>query len=319
VFLTCVLSLAGCADGDFRGAGEGTAATQDSSSSAPPSQSATASALPGRLLFSRFNELSHTFLSTHTSRPDGTDEVDVAMPGPEGGGRWSRSGARIAVMTVLADERIGTAVITADGTVERVLAIPDASLNLVCTVWSPDDSRLACEAWDESDPSRAGIYSVSASDGADLIRLTTPPPDTFDLPGDYSPDGTRVLFKRATGGAEAAGVLMAVGVTGGDPQLVSDTPVEDPGRYSPDGTIILTSDGAHLLLIGTAGDLVSEIAEDGADLFGAVWSPDGSHIAFSRGASGPFADLYTSLPDGTDRRQVTRTTENEIRVEWGGA
>ncbi len=31
------------------------------------------------------------------------------------------------------------------------------------------------------------------------------------------------------------------------------------------------------------------------------------------------ADVYTSLPDGTDRRQVTATDDNEIRVEWGSS
>ena len=48
--------------------------------------------LTGRLLFSRFDEASHTFLSTHISRPDGSEEREIAMPGDEGGGRWSRSG-----------------------------------------------------------------------------------------------------------------------------------------------------------------------------------------------------------------------------------
>ena len=102
--------------------------------------------LTGRLMFSRFDEATHTFLSDHTILPDGSDETVIPLPGPEGGGRWSRSGTEIAVMTILPDERVGTAIITPDGTVERVLDIPDDSLNAVCVVWSPDDSRLACEA-----------------------------------------------------------------------------------------------------------------------------------------------------------------------------
>ena len=131
--------------------------------------------LAGRLLFSRFDESTHTFLSTHVSRADGGGETEVAMPGPEGGGRWSWSGDAIAVMTVLPDDRIGTAIIKPDGTIERVLDIPDASLNLVCTVWSPDDQRLACEGFDETHPSRNGIYTVRSSDGGGLVRLTKTP------------------------------------------------------------------------------------------------------------------------------------------------
>jgi len=93
------------------------------------------------------------------------------------------------------ENRIGTA-ITPDGTVTRVLDIPDDDLNLPCTVWSPDDTRLACQGWDEPDPSRTGIYTVRSSDGGDLVRLTKPPSDTTDVPGDYSPNGKKVLFKR---------------------------------------------------------------------------------------------------------------------------
>jgi hypothetical protein len=111
---------------------------------------ATTSGLTGRLMFSRFDEGTHTFISTHVARADGSHETELPLPGPEGGGRWSRSGEEIALMTVLPDERIGTAIIALDGTVKRVLEIPDKSLNLVCVVWSPDDSRLACEGWDDT-------------------------------------------------------------------------------------------------------------------------------------------------------------------------
>ena len=82
------------------------------------SDSSSSSDLSGRLLFSRFNENTHTFVSTHTSRPDGGEETAVVLPGPEGGGRWSRSGTHIAVMTILDDNRIGTAIITNEIAVE---------------------------------------------------------------------------------------------------------------------------------------------------------------------------------------------------------
>jgi hypothetical protein len=180
-------------------------------------------------MFSRFDENTHTFLSTHISQADGLGEIEVAMPGPEGGGRWSWSGRDIAVMTVLADHRIGTAIIKPDGTVERVLKIPDASLNLVCTVWSPDDKRLACEGFDETHPLRNGIYTVNSSDGGALVRLTKTPAKMVDLPGDYSPDGTQFLFKRTT--EEDPGPLMLVPTAGGgQPKPLADILVEDPGR-----------------------------------------------------------------------------------------
>jgi hypothetical protein len=263
---------------------------------------------------SDFDESSHSFLDTFTIRPDGSDRHVIPMP-DEGGGRWSHAGDEIAVSAVLEDGRIGTAILTPDGTVQRVLDIADATLNLPCTVWSPDDMRLACEGWDDADEQRTGIYTVRSSDGGDALRLTAPEPGQADRPGDFSTDGSRLLFKRAH--EEDTGPLLEVSIGGGTPTPVGDKLVEDPGRYSPDGSSILTSGNGHLLVLAANGEVLTDIAESGFYLFGAVWSPDGSRIAFSRSTSAFRADVFTSLPDGTDRRQVTATDNNEIRVEWG--
>jgi len=275
----------------------------------------TTTVASGRLLFSRFIEATHTFTGMFVSRTNGSDEIAIPLPGPEGGGRWSKSGTQIAVMTVLADKRIGTAIIAPDGTVLRVLEIPDVTLNVSCTVWSRDDARLACEAWDDTDSSRNGIYTVRASDGGDLQRLTTPPAGKHDLPGDYSSAG-QFVFKRHTGD-EGPGPLMLVDANGGEPRLLYDGPMEDPGRFSPDGLSVVTSTNGSLVVINLDGKVLHEIAIGGSYLFGPVWSPDGTRIAFSLGTGGPFADIYTSLPDGTDLRQVTQTADNEIAVDWG--
>ncbi len=231
-------------------------------------------------------------------------------------------------MTQLPDKRIGTAILTPDGTVTRVLDIPDRTLNMVCTVWSPDDGRLACEAWDESDPSRDGIYTVRASDGGGMVRITDPPSGKSDLPGDYSPDGNLLLFKRGEG--ENSGPLMVVPTAGGKPTGLPIGLVDDPGRYSPDGKNIVTSLNGRLLLLDGAGHLREEIMGESHGLFGPAWSTDGSRIAYSRASAqvhhsfkanqtGPFADIWTSRPDGTDPRQVTSTPDKEIVVEWGGS
>lgn len=273
-------------------------------------------ALAGRLLFSRFDESTHTFLSTHVALTDGSRETEIEMPGPEGGGRWSRSGKEIAVMTERDDGRIGTAIITPTGEVVRVLEIEDETLNLVCTVWSRDDSRLACEGWDDGDPARSGIYTVRASDGGDLVRLTEPPAGQVDLPGDYAVDGFEILFKRSAG--EDPGPLMRVAADGSDEaSYLTDALVDDPGRYSPDSRTILTTADGELVFLTASGIESDRVALPGLFVFGAVWSPDGSHIAFSGGRSGPFADIYTSRPDGRGLQQVTSTDANEIVVEWG--
>jgi hypothetical protein len=281
----------------------------------PTASPSVAAVLEGRLLFSRFDEATETFTGMFVSRPDGSGETEVPLPFTEGDGAWSRSGSEIAVGTQLADERIGTAIISTDGTVLRVLEIPDATLNLPCGVWSLDDARLWCEGWDDADPSRAGTYTVRASDGGDLQRLTTPPKGMKDLQGDYSAAG-QVVFKRYAGD-EGDGPLMLLDASGGEPRPLSAGSFEDPGRFSPDGSSVLTSTGGRIVIMDLDGKVVQTIADPDAYLFGPVWSPDGTRIAFSRTTGGFIADIFISLPDGTDRQQVTRTPANEINVDWG--
>ena len=105
----------------------------------------TAELFEGRLLFSRYNQAAQSFTGMYIARTDGSDEIEVPLPWTQGWGSWSRSGTEIALPTLLADERVGTAIIDTDGTVLRELSIPDATLNLVCVYWSRDETRLACE------------------------------------------------------------------------------------------------------------------------------------------------------------------------------
>jgi Tol biopolymer transport system component len=276
----------------------------------------TATKFEGRFLFSRFNEASHAFIGMFVAQSDGSAEAAVPLPWEEGWGRWSRSGKEIGVPTLLDDERIGTAIIATDGTVLRVLSIPDPTLNIVCVFWSRDDTRLACEGWDETDPSRNGIYTVNASDGTDIQRLTTPPADKHDCPGDYSPAG-QFVFKRAAD-YDDPGPLMLVDANGGEPRVLYDGPMEDCGSFSPDGRFVLSSSGGRLMVIDLDGQVVHTISIDDHYAFGPVWSPDGTRIAFSLTTPGVYAaDIYTSLPDGTDLQRVTNTADNEINVDWG--
>ncbi len=110
---------------------------------------------------------------------------------------------------------------------------------------------------------------------------------------------------------------MLVDVAGGEPRPLSSDVYEDAGRFSPDGSLIATSVGGRLIILDLDGTVVHEVAESGAYLFGPDWSPDGEWIAYSRSTSGPFADVFISRPDGSEPQQVTRTSDNEIAIDWG--
>ena len=272
--------------------------------------------LSGRLLFSRFTEARHQFTGMFASEANGSGEAAVPLPWEEGGGRWSTSGGEIAVPTMLEDGRVGTAILDPNGVVLRVLAIAEDGLNLACTTWSPDDERLACEGWDDVDATRRGIYTVRSSDGSDIQRITTPPAGMGDLNGDWSSDGL-IVFKRYPGD-EAPGKLFVIDGAGGEPRALTLDDREDPGRFSPDGSTVATSAGGVIQVIDLTGAKVSTIQEQGSYLFGPAWSPDGAWLVFSSTVNGQFrADLYVARPDGTDLSQVTRTSANEIAVDWG--
>jgi len=314
-----LLVLTGCAAPGGSSASPSTAAATGTPAVEPttvaserPSSSPTVMSM-GRLLFSRFIEQTHRFTGMFVIGSDG--ESPVPLPGPEGGGRWSGTGAEIAVMTILPDDRVGTAIIEPDGTVKRVLGIPDPTLNAVCTIWSPDDSRLACESWDDGDPSRNGIYSVSASDGGDLRRLTKPPTGHTDMPGDFSPDGS-LVFKREADD-EAPGPLMILATDGGEPRVLNEKAYGDEGRFSPDGKLVATSAGGAIVILDLDGREVHRIDQCNAFCFGPSWAPDGTRIVYSAATNGPFADLITARLDGSDMQRVTSTPENEITVDWG--
>ncbi len=225
----------------------------------------------------------------------------------------------------------------------RGLETPDQTLELHCDFgWSPDGERLVCEGYGMDDPSRNGIYSVRASDGGDLTRITSNPAGG-DIPGTYSPDGTRLVFERFEDDVPTGMFIVDIsedGTAGGEPRqftpagmVLDDT--GHAGRWSPDGEEILfvardsedhhkaiwvvdvgADDGApHQLPIapGCGGPLGE------ADAYGCYapdWSPDGDRIVFTRSEpDGSNESIWIVGADGSGLVQLTDGTD-DIPV-WG--
>ena len=93
-----------------------------------------------------------------------------------------------------------------------------------------------------TDPSRNGVYSIRASDGGGLTRITSNPGGD-DIPGDYSPDGKRLVFVR----------------------------LDETGRV---GLFVIKLNGSGLRQITPPGLIVQTF-------FGGSWSPTGDKIVFA--------------------------------------
>jgi Tol biopolymer transport system component len=150
---------------------------------------------------------------------------------------------------------------------------------------------------------RSGLYLLR-EDGSDLRDLA---PTQEVYAGDWSPDGTRIVFSAAAGGAARPFVMDAdgsgvvgLGVAGSGPRWSPD------GRTiaftSDDGITLVDPDGAHRRVLGEGRN--------------PDWSPDGTAIAFDRtDRSRCVADLacpvelFTIKPDGTDVRRLIRVTD----------
>ncbi len=284
----------------------------------------------GQILFGRFDPAQGDTV-IYTVNPDGSHEHQVlpfALECP----RWSADGSRI--VTCGAPDGSSAVIINPDTGSFREVFSSDPTLFLACPLPSPDGQRLACGQWNQpADPSRNGIYSIRSSDGGGLIRITSNPGGS-DEPGDYSPNGKRLVFGRSDQNGDPIG-LFVVNVNGTG--LKQITPKRSsPGDWSPQGNEIvfsqrLTPDvhssiwvvhadgtGLHEIYVqpeSACGGPNSDPTADGC--FDPRWSPDGTKIIFAKGTSGDSdSNIYTVNVDGTGLTQVTHGGRDQA-PDWG--
>ena len=260
-----------------------------------------------------------------TVMPDGSARVrltDHAAGGPE----WSPDGTRLIFPAIAEDGRVTTATLAADGTGFAVFEIPDPTLNVACWSWSPDGMRLACESWDDTHPDRAGIYTVSSTDGQDLERLTTNPFGGGDFPGEFSPDGTSYVFPRENPQRRHGYVaLFIVDADGSGVRRLTPWRMNAQGAsWSPDGERILFGAGGTLFTVRPDGTEITAIEmHTGAGFvypFDPSWAPDGTRLVFSMyRRRTDQVDIFTVAADGSDLRQITDTRREDGFADWGPA
>jgi TolB protein len=275
----------------------------------------------GRITFGRFNHDIGDF-DIFTANPDGSDMTEV-LPGPAECPRWSADGTQIQVCV----EDVGLvrpAIMDADGSDLSLVPVADPTLDLGCWAWS-GSGRLACEAWDDTNPNRApGVFVLRSSDGGGLHRVTTNTLGSHDIPGDFAPGNGRIVFGRGTDPDTESGTLYVVRTDGtGLHPITPKGFAEDNGSWSPNGRwILFSSTRAKLFVVHPDGTGMRRIPiahrHGPAYAFQPTWSPDGTRIlADVFLASVGELHLDTMAADGTDLQVVEGTQGNDEFSDWG--
>ncbi|MFF1818533.1 TolB family protein [Kribbella sp. NPDC058245] len=296
----------------------------------------------GQIVFSRYDPASgepHIVIAD----PSGRHERGLALPLPSDNPIWSPDGSRILVFAFPPDGPPRPATVRPDGSGFRLLKVPalpqDADVR--CTAWSRR-GKLLCQVGRAAggDPALNGIYTIRASDGGEVRRLTTnpyPPSGDFgggDIPGDFSPDGSRFVFMRAKPGPEPtpdigqSGALFVANSDGTGLRQITDYGLpnsHDNGlaHWSPNGqTLVFAGEQGELLLAKPDGTHLTRIhlqVEGDAFAFTPGWSPSGGRVVFSLflRQSGQ-EDIYTADLHGGHLAQVTKTPEPEDFANWTG-
>jgi hypothetical protein len=291
-----------------------------------PAPTLDLAALEGKILFTRAGGVFGDE-TIFTANADGTDEQQITDFGETCCPRWSPDGAHILSAAMADDGRFTTQLIEPDGSLVEKIPLPPGTLGLGCNVWSAATDGLACEAFDEADPSNAGIYTIRASDWGDLGRVTESP---GHRPFDFSVDGSQIYF--FDGEALA---LFAVNVDGSGQQRITpeDLTVEaidvgyQGGRRSPDGSSIVFGDEAGVLwTVHPDGSGLTKLFEDREGRLAATptWSPDGAHIMFVLDPPGtdaniddpPLNTLYVVNADGSSPTPVIDSDDWKLKPDW---
>jgi dipeptidyl aminopeptidase/acylaminoacyl peptidase len=286
----------------------------------------------GRIAFGQ-SDVSLGEPGTWTIEPDGSHMRVLFRRGSEFP-HWSPDGGEAAVFCC--DDGMAAHFVDQDGRGFHELAPPDAKLEVHCGFgWSPDGRRIACESFGVNDAKRDGIYSIRVSDGRGLTRITSNPGGD-DIPGDYSPDGQRLVFVRSDPSQRVG--IFTIGLDGRGLRLISPKNLvvdhEFGGRWSPSGKQILfvaSTDESHQRAIwlvnadGSAPHMLPMKPACGGEMADSSskscsypdWSPDGMKIVFVRNDANDTENIYVVDLDGTNLQRVTKSGGNE--PDWGAA
>jgi Tol biopolymer transport system component len=195
--------------------------------------------------------------------------------------------------------------------------------------WSPNGSLIAFDADRGNRNGYSAIYVMQAN-GRKLRKITDPRPPMSDHKPRFSPDGTQLLFSRASGTADKApAALFTVRLDGsGLHRLTSYSLHVDDSDWSPDGKRIVLeaypNPNAYgdIDVVDATGGSPTNLTRNPPGQAGSAdpaWSPDGSKILFldNRVVNGVGrTGLATMNPDGSDRQFLSSKNVEAHQADW---
>ena len=187
--------------------------------------------------------------------------------------------------------------------------LPNSTGSPASPTWSPD-GKIAFSTY----VGRWEIYSMEA-DGTGVTNLTQANGGDNFTPS-WSPDGTKILFRKAV---ENASQIWVMDADGSDQTAVTTGRVSDFNPvWSPDGQQIAFDRVMHgnsdIWVMNADGSGQTDVTNDPRAELQPSWSPDG-RIAFVRRTGGN-SDIWTMNADGSDQRQLTTDPSDDMRPAW---
>lgn len=288
----------------------------------------------GRIVFARQTpdgQDDHTFIAN----PDGSGVRELLPRFTSGSPHWSPDGREVAVIsglgTLCPPTCTGnTVIMSPDSGSYRVLASKGfPAVSTFCSIWSPDASHFVCEGSNDANGKVNGIYTIRASDGGGLTRVTNAG-GLSDIPIAYSPDGRQIVFGRNhsdnSGNCVAPSAIYIVNIDGSNLRRITPPGYcDDDGSWSPDGSRIafVMNDGTIYTVHPDGTGLTSLPLGTATQAYAGdvAWSPDGRQVVFilaTRTASGSMIKgLGTANADGTNVLQITISPTFDHSPSWG--
>jgi len=273
---------------------------------------ATQVALPtGRVLFYRLT--AGNIEEYFTIKTDGTEEQALFTAEGCGCAHFSPDGTSVWTMGPTEHGTWSFSTMRHDGSQREVISPPIETLSLAQPVATADGQRIAFAGWDDTDPSRDGLY-IASPDLTDLTFVMATPPGTVAVePFAVTPDGSRVLFFNETGpfeGTTHAGDLFVVDSDGTNLRRLNpagtkvgfvDWPV---GSLSPDGRQVAFGVDDDVFVADLGGGEARRLTNNPGYVWAVSWSPTGEWITYTR-QYGTTSVVSLVRPDGSDDHEIS--------------